>query len=255
MRARQDLTRAYRATLSQPESQGAEVWLMPIVAPSSGVQSTYLLSVLGTPTKPGTVQLWINSEAVPAVGFTTTDTASTIATNLAAAISSMLDLPIASAAAVSGVITITYKPKGTTGEDFPIRGRIDPAGSGINLSLGTLAFATNATGAGTVRVAFGALSVSTAIANTDTPTAIAAKVVASSVADSYPLTAQVNSDPTKADLLLVNDKDVRRINAAVITSTGTTVNLGSGRPAARARLLPLPTTVCSVRVLHRSPRR
>ena len=40
-----DLARMYSAAISQPEAQGAEVWLMPVVEPSGGVASIYKLKV------------------------------------------------------------------------------------------------------------------------------------------------------------------------------------------------------------------
>lgn len=223
-----DLARFYAAALSQPGATDAEVWLMPIAAPSGGVASVYKYTVIGTPLKPGTINLAVSSQSIAAVGFTTSDTASTIATALAAAITALKDSSIASAAAVGAVITVTYKHKGTTGEDFPVRCDISPSGSGMVLSPGTLTIAVNATGAGSIKVAFGALSVSTAIANADTPAQMAAKVIASFNADSYPMAAQANAVPEKVDLVFVNGKDVRRLIASVLTSTGTTVDLGSG---------------------------
>jgi phage tail sheath gpL-like len=227
-----DLASMYAATISQPESQGAEVWLMPIAEPSGGVQSTYKLTVFVSATNPsraGTIQLWINSQPVPAVGFTPSDTDATIATALASAIGTMLDLPIASATATAGVITIAYRHKGTTGEDFPFRCNISPNGTGVTLSPGQILFATAVTGIGSVQVNVGALAISTAVGGTDTPAIVATKVAASFNSNAYPLTAVVDSVSTATvDLLFNNDYDVRRISAAIITSVGLTANLGSG---------------------------
>lgn len=224
-----DLRGLYASTLSQPEAQGAEVWVLPIAENSGGVQSTYTLTVYGTPTKSGTLQLWIDSVAIPAVGFTTADTPTTIAAALAANISSMTNLPFASVTPSSGVITLTYQHKGTTGEDLPMRCSITPNGSGVNLSPGQALFATAATGAGSVVVSVGGVTVTTAIANSDTAAQIATKVAASWNADTYPLTAVVDgSTPAQVDFYFNPGWDVRRMTASVVTTTGTTVNLGSG---------------------------
>jgi hypothetical protein len=78
-------------------------------------------------------------------------------------------------------------------------------------------------------VSTGSLSISTVTSGGNTPAIIAAAVVADWNADSYPLSAAVDGSSTaQANLFFVNDRDVRRISAAVVSSTGTTVNLGSG---------------------------
>jgi phage tail sheath gpL-like len=285
-----DLARAYAAAVSQPEAQGAEIWLMPIVPPSGGVAAQYKFRVIlsaTNPSKPGTISGALCSQPVPAVGFTTADTASSIATALAAAIATMSDLPIATCTAAGSVITIVYKHKGLTGEDFPVRFNVSPAATGVGVCAATAGFTTAASGAGSMVVALGALSVSTAVADADTAVAIAANVAISFNADSYPLYAKVatgvawqastvyavgqrvtnsakfyectaagtsagSGGPTTTssaitdgtvtwayvanatagiaavDLFFANDKDVRRVSGAVLTSTGTTVNLGSG---------------------------
>ena len=224
-----DLARAYAAAASQPESQGADIQLMPIVAPTGGVASTYTLKVFVpgvNPTKAGTLQIWIASRPVPAVGFDTTDTASTIAAALKTAIDSVLDLPIASTSIIADTITINYRHKGTTGEDFPVRCNISPNSPGVKLSPGQMTVAVAAVGAGSVRVSTGSLSVSTALAGGEAAVAVATAVAASWNADSYPLTADTAA--AVVNFYFANDKDVRRMSAAVISTTGTTVNLGSG---------------------------
>jgi len=224
-----DLANYYAAAIAQPEAQGCEVWCMPIVEPSGGVASTYKVTIFGTPTKPGTIQLWLGSQAVPAVGFTTSDTPTTIATALATQLNLMLDSPIGTVTSALGVVTIPYRHKGQTGEDFPIRNNISPNASGIDVSPAQLVFLNSAVGAGTVKVTFGAISVSTVLAGGETAAQVAAKVAASFNSDSYPMNAVIDGgNPAQVNLLFVNDKDVRRVEASIITTTGTTVNLGSG---------------------------
>lgn len=227
-----DLARYYAAAVSQPEAQGAEVWLLPLAEPSGGVASIYKLKVYVSntnPSKAGTLQLWAASRPIAAVGFTTSDTATSIGAALAAAINATQDLPFGTATASSGEVSIPYVAKGAHGEDMPFRCNISPSGSGVKLSPGQAVFATAATGAGSVRVGFGALSVSTTLSGGEAASAIATAVAASFNSDSYPLTAAVDGNTnTQVNFFFVNDKDVRRMSAAVITSTGTTVDLGSG---------------------------
>lgn len=232
-----DLARAYNASIAAPEAAGAEVWCMAITPPSGGVAATYALTVYipggSNPTKPGTFQLWIASQQLPAVGFSTTDTASTIAANIATAITSVCGssgvVPLATATASGAVVTLTYPHKGTTGEDLPLRGTVTPDGSGVYVSPGQALFATSATGAGSVIVTAGGVSVTTALSGGETAAQVATKVAASWNASSYPLTAAVDgSTPAQVDFYLNPGYDVRRMSATVVTTTGTTVNLGSG---------------------------
>lgn len=223
-----DLALAFGEAMSQPEAQGAEVWLLPIAAPSGGVASIYKLKLFGAPTKAGSIQLWINSQPVPAVGFTADDTATTIATALRDAILAMLDLPLGTVTSSGAEITIPYRHKGQTGEDFPFRCNVTPNGTGINVSPGQMLMATNVTGAGSLRVSMGALSVSTALTGGQTPATVAAAVVASFNADTYPVRAVVDAVPEQVNFFFNNDRDVRRMSAAVITSSALTANLGSG---------------------------
>lgn len=226
-----DLARAYAAAISQPEAQDAEVWLLPIVAPSGGTASTYSLKVILTgsnPTKAGVIQGWIASRQLPAVGFTTSDTANTIAAQLAAQVATVLDLPIVNIVATGAVVSFTYRHKGLTGEDLPMRFNVT-TGAGVKLSPGTLTIATNAGAAGSIRVSQGSTAVSTTLAGTETPAQAATLVAAAFNADTYALTAAVDAvTNSNVNLFFQNDRDVRRITAAVITTTGMTVDLGSG---------------------------
>jgi phage tail sheath gpL-like len=224
-----DLARMYAACMAQPESQGAEVWLMPITAPSGGVASSYTFKVVipTTIAKPGTIQIWIASRAIAAVGFTTTDTATTIGDAIAAAINAALDLPLGTVVNATGTLTIPYVHKGLVGEDLPVRCNISPAATGVYLSPGKLTFASAAGASGTALVSTGNVSVSTAIAQNDTATQIGGKVAAAINADAYPFTALDGGDGT-VTLYFANNRDVRRLAAAMVTVTTTTVNLGSG---------------------------
>lgn len=228
-----DLARAYAAAVSQPESQGAEIWLVPIREPAGGNASRYRIRVFvanDSPAKPGTVQLWIASQQLPSIGFSTSDTAPTIAAAIGGAIQTMTGLPIGSVKVEGDTIEIVYLHKGQTGEDFPIRCNISPDQSGVNLSPGQLRLATSATVPGSVVVSVGALSISTVLAAADSEQQAATKVAASFAADTYPLTAAVDAKATnQVNLFFANDFDVRRVSASVIGATGMTADLGSGK--------------------------
>lgn len=230
-----DATRAYNAAMSQPDAQGADVWVMPIAAPSGGVAATYKLTAFVSntnPAKAATIQLWVASQQVGAVGFTTSDTATTIGAAIAAALLAMTGIPIATAVNASGVVTITYPHTGLTGEDFPVRCTLSTNGSGVNVSPCQLLFATSAVGAGSVVVNVGAQTITTALAGAETAAQVATKVAASVNASAYPVTAVVDATvPAQVDLYFNYNNggwDVRRISAAIVTTTGLTVNAGSG---------------------------
>jgi phage tail sheath gpL-like len=226
-----DASRVYAAAMSQPDSIGATVYVLPVFEPSGGTAATYDLKVFVANTNPGksgTLQLWIASRPCGVIGFTSADTASTIATALSAAINATPYLPV-TASPSGAAVTLTYIHKGATGEDLPMRCSIGPNGSGVKLSPGQITCATTATGAGTVQAQFGAVSVVTTLAGGETAAQVATKIAAAFSANNFPLQAAVDSvTTTQVDLYFANAQDVRRITAAVITSTGLTLNLGSG---------------------------
>lgn len=227
-----DLASAYASAVSQPESQDAEIWVMPITANSSGVAPVYKFKVFVSntnPAKSGTLQMWLASKAVPAVGFTSSDTASTIASALCDALNTMSDSPIGTATVSTDTVTLPYMHKGTVGEDFPIRCNISPGSTGVALSPGQALFSGSAGAGGTVSFTFGARTVTASISNSNTAAQTATAVIAAFNADTYPLYAVVDgSAAAQANLFFTNDMDVRRITAAVITTTTQTLNLGSG---------------------------
>jgi phage tail sheath gpL-like len=208
---------------------------MPITAPSGGTQATYTITAFVSntnPSKASSVQIWVCSQQLGTVGFTTTDTASTIGAAIAAQLLAQSNIPISNAVNASGVVTVTYFHKGTTGEDFPVRAVPAATGTGVNLSPAQLLFATNATGAGSVVISLGAVSITAALAGGETPAQVATKVAAAVNASSYPVTAVVDgTTPAQVDLYYNANNggwDVRRISASIVTTTGLTVNAGSG---------------------------
>jgi len=223
-----DAARMYAAAVSQPEAQGAEIWVCPITAPSAGTASIYSVVFSGTATAAGAIDCWIASDKVATVAVANGDTAATVAENWEALVDDMLDLPITSGVS-SATVTLTYRHKGLVGEDLPLRFQVTGA-AGIKISPGALTFTTQAVGDGSVSVKSGATTVTAAISNNDTAVQVATKVTTAINAGSYPFTATQRANPNDhiVDLFFANERDVRRVSAWVTTTTGTTVNAGSG---------------------------
>lgn len=232
--AASDASRWYAAAISQPEAQGAEVWLVNVAEPSGSTSDYTLRPFLSgsNPTKPGTLQLWICSKRLDGIGFDTTDDADSICDAIVAVINARDDLPVtAEKQTISYIpsVLLTYVHPGATGEDLPIACNISPHGTGVRLSPGQMTVTTSASGNGSIKVGFGTEYVSTTVTSGDAAATMAQNVVDDFNADTYPLTAEVDEDDTtQVNFFFANDKAVNRMTAAVITSTATTVNLGSG---------------------------
>ena len=98
-----------------------EVWGLPVAEPVAGTAATGTITFATPPTEAGTVHLYIAGYHLP-VNVGATDTVTQIATAVVAEISHIrnADLPV-TAAAVAGVVTLTCKWKGTTGNDIDMR--------------------------------------------------------------------------------------------------------------------------------------
>lgn len=96
-----------------------ETWVLPIADSGGGVQATGTIVFSGTPTAAGTIQLYIAGRRMQ-VAVTTSDTATTIATAVAAAINAESGLP-STASASTGTVTVTSRHKGTLGNDIDMR--------------------------------------------------------------------------------------------------------------------------------------
>jgi phage tail sheath gpL-like len=96
-----------------------ETWILPVADSGAGVQAAGTITIAGAPTAAGTLQVYIAGRRVQ-VGVATTDTPTTIATALAAAINADGDMP-ATASSALGVVTVTSRHKGTLGNDIDMR--------------------------------------------------------------------------------------------------------------------------------------
>ncbi|MCQ5469685.1 phage tail sheath subtilisin-like domain-containing protein [Pantoea brenneri] len=94
-----------------------ELWVIA-VDDSNGDAASGKLTLTGNAQASGTVSLYIGATRVQAA-VVTGDTPATVATALAAAINANADLPV-TATAAAGVVTLTARHKGLTGNDIPL---------------------------------------------------------------------------------------------------------------------------------------
>lgn len=230
--------RQFRAAVAEVGEGNVRLVAAPVLEPSGGVVATYKLSVnildgnmttTANPTKPGTLRLQVVGDEI-SVGFGTSDTNSTIAAALYAELQKLKNVPCTFGIS-SEVITLTYNIKGLVGEDLPLWYDVT-AGSGVWLGPGTLTFANNVTGAGSIKIACGTQSCSIATSGGETPTNAALLVRPASgiqplAADDYPLLAVT---PTIGAVPLVYRprRTVRRVNVSIVTSTVVTATLSGG---------------------------
>lgn len=96
-----------------------EVWYGPLADNAAGTAATGTVTFAGAPTAAGTVSAYICDVLTP-IAVTTSDTPTTVAAALGAAINANTDLPVTAASAL-GVVTITAKNKGLVGNDLDLR--------------------------------------------------------------------------------------------------------------------------------------
>lgn len=96
-----------------------ETWIGVLADDGAGVAATGTVTVTGPATEAGTIALYVGGERVT-VGVADGDTATTIATAIAAAINAKADLPVTATSAL-GVVTLTFRHKGLVGNAFNVR--------------------------------------------------------------------------------------------------------------------------------------
>ena len=124
------------------EHPSGEWWAIGQADPQSGTQATYSATIGGPATAAGAVVAWINDRRY-SVAVEASETASSIAQSLVAAIAEDLDAPV-TAASDAGTVTVTCRHKGTIGNGIRVVWDSDhtpPAG----VTLGTWS-QTNGTG-------------------------------------------------------------------------------------------------------------
>jgi len=121
-----------------------ETWIGVLDDQAAGVAATGTFTITGTATAAGTLSLYVGGVYVP-VGVASGDAQNAIATNIAAAINALADLPV-TASAATNVVTITHRHKGAVGNEVDLRvnyqdGQALPAG----VTVAVVAMASGAT--------------------------------------------------------------------------------------------------------------
>ncbi|WP_448660299.1 phage tail sheath subtilisin-like domain-containing protein [Sphingomonas sp. CJ99] len=122
-----------------------ELWALGLDDDAAGVAATRTVTITGPATAAGALALLIDGQRVRA-SVAPGDTATAMATALAAAVNAQPDL-LVTAASAAGVVTLTCRHKGTLGNDIDVRanhydGEVLPAGVGLVVAAAT-AGATN----------------------------------------------------------------------------------------------------------------
>jgi phage tail sheath gpL-like len=121
-------------------NQTSDIWAMALDDNGAGVQHTKTVTVTGPATASGTLALYVNGFKY-SVGVVLNDTATVIATAIAAAVNARLDSPMTAGSAV-GVVTLTARHKGAFGNDMDARVNFYPdeklpAGVAVVVAAGT----------------------------------------------------------------------------------------------------------------------
>jgi phage tail sheath gpL-like len=111
-----ELSRMMRAYFAN--NFGNEVWAVGLSEPVGATAAGGTISVATPPTDAGTIHLYIAGDHV-AINVGSTDTVDTVATNMAAAINAMFDLPVAAVAATD-TVTLSTLWKGVGGNEITV---------------------------------------------------------------------------------------------------------------------------------------
>jgi|SRR5476649_138528 len=118
-----------------------ELWVVA-VTPPEGTEATSTLTIAGTASESGTVNLYISNQRV-AVAVSLNDPAATVAAAIVASITANPDLAV-NASATAGVVTLTAKHAGLYGNDIPVAlnylGRVgsEVTPTGLNITMTTM---------------------------------------------------------------------------------------------------------------------
>jgi phage tail sheath gpL-like len=116
-----------------------EVWGVGVAEPTAGTAASGTITVTTPPTDAGTIHLYIGGVHIP-INIGATDPVDMIATNMAAAINAVFDLPVAAVAATA-TVTLHCLWKGVNGNDITVStnyygtigGEITPPGLKLTL--------------------------------------------------------------------------------------------------------------------------
>jgi phage tail sheath gpL-like len=109
---------------------------------AAGVHASQTVTVSGAPGGSGFIRVWIDDEPVE-IPFVSTDTPTTLAAALKAAVAVKSYLPVVGKSA-AGVLTLIYKHSGTAGNCTRLKVEFTPSGS-LNVAAGAATFASGTT--------------------------------------------------------------------------------------------------------------
>lgn len=117
-------------------SKEVELWAMPIADNAAGVAASATMTITGPATASGTLSAMIAGVRVT-TNVNSGQVATSIASNLAAAINALPDLPV-TATAAAAVVTLTCRHKGAVGNEIDVRtnyfeGEKLPAGVAVTI--------------------------------------------------------------------------------------------------------------------------
>lgn len=182
-----DLHRMFVSFTAQNASTGADIWAMPMTAPS-GTAQTRLITFLGSPNgaalnatdtaalAPGIVTVWIAGYRYD-TQVASGDTYAQIATNVAATIQANQGLLPATASAVGATVTLTARHAALTSADLPVIVTFSNLSMGVSASPGTLTYATTAAAGGSTTLGVATQAVTATVANGATAPTIAASLI------------------------------------------------------------------------------
>lgn len=138
---------AEMARVYMDNDTGGDVYLLPLADGGGDAAATGSIAISSVPTANGVLALYIAGTRVP-VTVVTTDTVTTIGTDIAAAINTMTALPVTAVSAVASgtaTVTLTAKNKGDAGNTIDLRlnyqgaagGEQTPAGMNVVLTAMT----------------------------------------------------------------------------------------------------------------------
>ncbi|MDR1300963.1 MAG: phage tail sheath subtilisin-like domain-containing protein [Treponema sp.] len=110
-----------------------QLWILPLAEPASGTKWSIAITITGTATEAGTIDLSINGTAL-SIGVSSGDSAASIAAALGAGINSETTLSV-EAAATDAVVTISALVKGVLGNHNSVS--ISAQAAGVSVSTGT----------------------------------------------------------------------------------------------------------------------
>lgn len=138
-----------------------ELWLIDVPEPSAGAAATATITVTGTAISSGVVSLYISGKRVQA-GVSAADAPTVVAASIKAAIDKDASLPV-TASVSAGVVTLTAKWKGLTGNDINLtlnyRGVMggESLPNGINVALPAQSCLSGGTGSPDLTAAIAAM--------------------------------------------------------------------------------------------------